>query len=79
MTPLQSVRLVAKANPVKFRYNQFIFSAASSPLKFMVFGIEVSIVLQLENRNVTPHTLKSLSNYCFVLVLNFADCLYSRC
>ena len=51
-TPLQRVRLVAKANPAKFQWNRLIFSAASSPLKFIMFGIKVSIALQLENRSV---------------------------
>ena len=55
MTLLQSVRLVAKTNPAKFQLNRLIFSAASSPQKLMMFGIEVPIVLQLETRNVTPY------------------------
>ena len=47
------MKLVAKTNPAKFQQNQLIFSAASSPLKFCVADIEVSIALQLENWNVT--------------------------
>ena len=35
--------------------NKLIFSAASSPLRFMMFGVEISIALQLQNRNVTPY------------------------
>ena len=46
--------LVAKTNPAKFQYNRLI-SAASSPLSLIMFGIEISIALQLEKRNVTPY------------------------
>ena len=37
----------------KVSKNRLIFSAASSPQKLMMFAVEVSIVLQLENKNVT--------------------------
>ena len=49
------MRLVSKTNPAKFQWNLLIFNAASSTLKFMLFGVEVSIVLQIENRDVTPY------------------------
>ena len=55
VTPLQSMRLVVKANSATFQQNRFIFSAAPSPVMLGVAGVEVSIVLHLENRNVTPY------------------------
>ena len=54
MTSLQSIRLVVQANSAKFQQNRLIFSAASSHLKFVVSGVEVSIVLQLGNTYFWP-------------------------
>ena len=75
VTPLRSVRLLSKRYYAKFQYNRSIFNAASSPLKFVMLYLELSIPLQLENRNVTAY-IERLCNYCCFCYCSISQTVY---
>ena len=44
---LQNVRLVLKTYAAKFQSNELLFCTATSPLRFMIYGSEVSCYLAI--------------------------------